>query len=123
MVAAQTVLPKKDVAIGTSIMIFAQSLGGALFVSVGQNVFTNKLIKGIQANVPGIEPGFVLSVGATEIKNRLPQEARPGILRAYNDSLTQTWYAAVALSVLSAIGAAFIQWKSVKGKKVVAAVA
>src|ERR1700761_9026804 len=72
MIAAQTVLPKADIAIGTSIMMFAQTLGGALFVSVGQNVFTNELVKGIQRNVPNLDAGFVLSVGATEIKNRVP---------------------------------------------------
>jgi hypothetical protein len=123
MIAAQTVLPKADIAIGTSIMMFAQTLGGALFVSVGQNVFTNQLVKGIKKNVPNIDSGFVLSVGATEIKHRIPQASLPGVLSAYNDALVNTWYAAVALSVLSGIGCAFIKWKSVKGKKIEPAMA
>lgn len=118
MVATQTVLAKKDIAIGTAIIMFAQTLGGALFVSVGQNLFTNKLVKGIQANVPDIDSSFVLRVGATELKNRLPPASLPGVLVAYNDALTYTWTLVVALSCFSAIGASFMQWKSVKGKKV-----
>jgi hypothetical protein len=123
MVATQTVLPKADIAIGTSIMMFSQSLGGALFASVGQNLFTNKLIQGIQAQVAGVDPRFVLSVGATQIKDRLDPASWPGVQIAYNDAVVRTFYVCVALSCLSSVGAAFIQWKSVKGKKVVAVAA
>ncbi|KIW01485.1 uncharacterized protein PV09_07238 [Verruconis gallopava] len=123
MIAAQTVLPKADIAIGTSIMMFSQTLGGALFVSVGQNVFTNELVKGIKHYVPNLDAGFVLSVGATEIKNRVPPASLSGVLQAYNDALTRTWYAAVALACLSGLGCAFVQWKSVKGKKIEPAMA
>jgi hypothetical protein len=46
-VAAQAVLPLVDVSIGTAIVMFVQMLGGALFVSVAQNIFTNKLVMGL----------------------------------------------------------------------------
>ena len=36
LVASQTVLPLEDVPTGTSVLIFCQLLGGAIFVSVGQ---------------------------------------------------------------------------------------
>ncbi|KAJ7158065.1 hypothetical protein C8R46DRAFT_908054, partial [Mycena filopes] len=38
VMAAQTVLSLKDIPTGTSLIIFAQTLGDALFVSVSQNV-------------------------------------------------------------------------------------
>ena len=41
--AAQVVLAADDVAIGASLMFFAQSFGGAIFVCAAQNVFVNKL--------------------------------------------------------------------------------
>lgn len=43
LMAAQTVLSIEDVPIGTSAMIFGQSLGGALMISVGQSVSTYPL--------------------------------------------------------------------------------
>jgi hypothetical protein len=118
LIAAQTALPSKDIPIGTAIMMFAQTLGGALMVSVGQNVFTNQLAKNLLAKVPDLDQNIVLVTGATELKHAIPAKFLSGVLVAYNDALTQTWYVALALSVLSGFGAAVIQWKSVKGKKI-----
>ncbi|KAF2015868.1 MFS general substrate transporter [Aaosphaeria arxii CBS 175.79] len=118
LVCVQTVLPDDDIPIGTAIMMFAQTLGGALFISVGQNVFTNQLIKNLKSVVPDLNPAIVLSVGATELKNAIPQQYLKGVLQAYNLSLTQTFYVSCAAASLSIIGAAFVQWKSMKGKQI-----
>jgi hypothetical protein len=119
LVAVQTALPADDVPIGTAIMMFAQTLGGALFISVGQNVFTNQLLKNLGSVVPGIDPSFVLTVGATELKNAIPAEFLPGVLTAYNLALTQSFYVSVAAAALSILGAVFVEWKSMKGQQVV----
>ena len=44
--AAHTVLRNANVPIGASLMFFAQWLGAAIFVSVGQNILTTKLVGG-----------------------------------------------------------------------------
>ncbi|KAF1920050.1 major facilitator superfamily domain-containing protein [Ampelomyces quisqualis] len=119
LVAVQTCLPAADVAIGTATMMFTQTLGGALFISVGQNVFTNQLIKNLGTVVPDLDPSIVLVVGATELKNAIEAKFLPGVLVAYNLALTQVFYVSVAAGALSIIGAAFIEWKNVKGKQVV----
>lgn len=118
LVAVQTVLPKDDVPIGTAIMMFAQTLGGALFISVGQNVFTNQLGKNLVSAVPGLDPTIVLRVGATELKKAIPEQFLKGVLYAYNQTLTQTFYVSVACAALSIIGAAAVEWKSMKGKNI-----
>ncbi|RMY77621.1 hypothetical protein D0864_09436, partial [Hortaea werneckii] len=51
-IAAQTVLRKQDVPTGVALLFFAQQLGGAIFVSVGQNVLDSKLVSGIVKLVP-----------------------------------------------------------------------
>ncbi|KAJ7176446.1 hypothetical protein C8R46DRAFT_1029800 [Mycena filopes] len=48
----------------------AHWMGGALFVSVGQNVFTNKLASGLASSVPGVNPAIVLSAGVKRKKSR-----------------------------------------------------
>jgi hypothetical protein len=53
--AAQTVLPRKDVAIGVSLMFFGQQLFGAVFTSVSQNVLNNQLANRL-ASIPGFSP-------------------------------------------------------------------
>lgn len=123
LIAVQTALPKNDVAIATAILMFSQTLGGALFISVGQNVFTNQLVKNLQAAVPDLNPSIVLAVGATGLKKQIEEKFLPGVLFAYNKALTETFYVSVATAVMSIIGAAFVEWKSMKGKEIVMAAA
>ena len=123
LVAVQTVLPADDIPIGTAIMMFCQTLGGALFISVGQNVFTNQLIKNLASIVPDLDASLVLNTGATELKHAIDPEYISGVLVAYNKTLTQTFYVSVACAALSIIGAAFVEWKSMKGKQITMAAA
>jgi len=123
LVAVQTVLPADDIPIGTAIMMFTQTLGGALFISVGQNVFTNQLIKNLASIVPDLDASIVLRTGATELKNAIDPEYLSGVLAAYNQTLTQTFYVSVACGTMSIIGAVFVEWKSMKGKQITMAAA
>jgi EmrB/QacA subfamily drug resistance transporter len=118
LIAVQTVLPAADIPTGTAIVMFFQTLGGALFVSVGQTVFTNKLVSGLKAAVPGLDPAIVLKIGATQLKTAIDEQYRSGVLQAYNDALTTSYYVAVALATLSIVGSLTIEWKSVKGRKI-----
>ncbi|KAJ7485668.1 DHA14-like major facilitator [Mycena latifolia] len=121
VMAVQTVLRLQDIPIGTSLINCMQMLGGALFVSVGQNIFTNKLTTGIAGQVPGVNPAIVLRVGATSLRNSIDSEHLPAVLAVYNQSLVSAFYVAVALACLSVVGALAIEWKSVKGKNIEAA--
>ncbi|KAI5268918.1 MFS transporter [Aureobasidium subglaciale] len=118
LIAVQTVLPAADIPTGTAIVMFFQTLGGALFISVGQNVFTNKLVSGLKAAVPDLDPAIVLQTGATELKTAIGAQYRDGVLLAYNNALANSYYVAVALATLSIIGSLAVEWKSVKGKKI-----
>ena len=118
LIAVQAALPGRDVPIGTAVMMFSQTLGGALFISVGQNVFTNQLQKNLLAAVPNLSQGLVLATGATELKHAIDPQYLPGVLKAYNLALTQTFYVAVATGSLSIFGSVLMPWMSVKGKKV-----
>ena len=113
--AAQTVLPREDVAVGAALMFFAQALGGAVFVSVAQAVFTNGLVSGLR-DVPGLQAVDVVNTGATEIRNLVPEADLPLVLRAYNAALTDTYKVALATACFSVVGALAMEWRSVKAK-------
>lgn len=118
LIAVQTVLDIKDVPIGTSVIAFMQTLGGALFVSVGNNVFNNKLVEELVHNLPGTNPKDVLNAGTTNLRSALPAEIVPGVILSYNNALTTSFLVATALAAIAIIGAVFMEWKSVKGKKI-----
>jgi hypothetical protein len=84
IIAVQTVLPLEDVPVGTACVIFFQSLGGALFISVGQTVFQNGIIRGTRTYAPDVNPHLLLRAGATEIRNKVGKSDQlPQVLRAY----------------------------------------
>ncbi|KAM7218871.1 putative efflux pump antibiotic resistance protein [Rhypophila decipiens] len=120
LIAVQTVLDMEDVPTGTAVVVFLQTLGGALFVSVGQNIFTNKLVELIAEYVgPAFgDPKTVLFLGATSVQTTVPKELLPAVTQAYNDALVHTFYVFTALCAVSILGAAWTEWKSVKGKKI-----
>jgi hypothetical protein len=111
--AAQTIPRNADIAIGASAMFFAQWLGGAIFVSGGQNVLTTKLVSGL-TNIPEFDPKFVTSFGATELWAFVPQLFLAEVLGSYNDALVKVFEVVLILSCLSIFGALAMEWRSVK---------
>ena len=99
-------------------MNFNLNLGGALFVAIGQTVFTNRLSTNLATNVPILNPEIVLNTGATSLRTAVDTSSLVGVLVAYKDALIHAYYVSVAIAVLSIIGALGMEWKSVKGKKI-----
>ncbi|QVM10208.1 hypothetical protein D8B26_004869 [Coccidioides posadasii str. Silveira] len=116
-VASQTILSKKDVPVGVALVFFAQSLGGAVFVAVAQNIFTNKLTEGL-AKIPDMDPSIILNIGATAIHKVVKDpETLTRVLAIYNDALTDAFRVALGLACASILGVIAVEWKSVKGKE------
>ncbi|KAK5654788.1 hypothetical protein OQA88_6824 [Cercophora sp. LCS_1] len=111
--AAQTVLERRDQAIGLTLMIFTQLLGGSVLISVGQNVLTQQLLERLDG-VEGFSPELLGSTGATALINDLPLSVRGVALDAYNEALRRVFQVALCVSCLSVLGAAAMEWKSVR---------
>ena len=111
--AAQTVLPKKDVPVGTSFMLFTQLLGGAIFLSVAQNVLNNKLVENM-SRLPGFRPSLLMTNGATSLIDQFPEDVRPQALVQYNASLREVFRVGLILACCIILAAVFVEWKSVK---------
>lgn len=115
--AAQTVLPRPDVALGASLMFFGQQLLGAIFTSVGENVLDSQLTHRFNA-IPGLSltPQQIQGAGATEVLNLVPTSDRPAALVAYNDSLRVVFRVGLILASISILGALAMEWRTVKKK-------
>ncbi|KAI1283359.1 MFS general substrate transporter [Xylaria sp. FL0933] len=118
LIAVQTVLGIDDVPVGTSVIAFMQTLGGALFVSVGNSVFNNKLVQELVEHVPSMNPEDIIKVGSTNLQKVLPANILPDVILSYNNALTTAYIVSTALAAVSIFGAVFVEWKSVKGKKI-----
>lgn len=121
MVAAQTVLSDADIPVGTSAVVFFQTLGGALFVSVALNIFTNTFRKGLEdLGIPTASIEILLRTGATAIRDskEFAPEQLPGVIQAYHEAIMESFYASVATGIIAFLGSLGLEWKSVKGKKI-----
>ncbi|KIW90682.1 uncharacterized protein Z519_08465 [Cladophialophora bantiana CBS 173.52] len=121
LVAVQTALPMKDIPQGTVLLMFCQSLGGALFIAVAQSVFSNGLVSGVAKYAPDIDPQLLINTGATAIRSVLAKIGMEDHLRqvieAYVYALKDCYRVTVAVSGISFIAACFLEWKSVKKAK------
>lgn len=115
--ALQTVLPLHDIPVGIAIITFAQSLSGAMFISIAQTVFQNRLVASITTYAPNISPNALTKAGASNLSHLVPKYMLPSVLHAYNIAVVQTFYVSVAAALLSFIGAGLVQWKSMKRRQ------
>ncbi|KAF7531468.1 hypothetical protein G7054_g8868 [Neopestalotiopsis clavispora] len=118
LTAVQTVLKGSDIAIGTSVVVLAQTLSGTVFLAVGQNLFQNNLVNALIADAAGVDPAAVLANGVSDLSAFITKmygsDAVTGVLRAYNAALRQSFIVCIALSCFMIVGASFMEWKSVK---------
>ncbi|KAK6532572.1 hypothetical protein TWF281_006756 [Arthrobotrys megalospora] len=118
ILAVQTVLEIDDVPIGTAVIIFFQTFGAALFVSVAQSIFANGLKHGLKEYIPEVSPDVFIFSGATEIQKVLARIGLPGRLldvrKAYMVGLKNVYKLALALVCCAFVAACFLEWKNIK---------
>ncbi|PWY66953.1 MFS general substrate transporter [Aspergillus eucalypticola CBS 122712] len=83
-IAVQAILPMKDISIGMALMTFSQDIGEAVFISVAQAIFLNRLTGDLAENVPGLNPMMVTHLGATSLEGKLPGKYLDAVVGAYD---------------------------------------
>lgn len=117
IMAAQTVLAKKDIAIGLTVIAFSQFLAGTIFITICQTILTNTLTSQLSRQLPGFDSSSLANAGATQIQNLVTQEELPIVLAAYSNGIDHVFYVSLAASCLAFLGSFFIEWKSVRARQ------
>lgn len=115
--AMQTVLPREDVSIGLAINFFAQQLGGAVFVSVGQTILSNLLVSKLQGVVPGLDPSTIVGSGATDLVKVVPPQYMDVVIHAYNYACTRIFLCGLGLTFAALLSVLGVEWRSIKKGK------
>lgn len=111
--AAQTVLDQADVSIGIALMFLFQSLGGAIWVSVSQNLYTNYLASALPT-ISDIDTTAILNAGATGLVDMVPADKLSAVKAVYNMALHRAFFVPVAMSCVMVLPALGMEWKNVK---------
>jgi hypothetical protein len=115
LIAVQATLKPEQISIGIATIIFSQTLGSTLFISVAQNVFADK-IRASLGTVSGNDNNTNIPInsgGGTDTSSSLDSQ---DLITAYNHALTQTFFIPVGLSTSLIIGALGVKWTSIKTK-------
>lgn len=122
-IAVQTVLPDDKIPAGISLSVFARSLGGAVSISIAQNVFEQKLKQSLSDVLPNLDESIISGSGATNLISNV-QSATGGnqaevqmIIQLYNDAVVRVFLVTIILSAITFLAALPIEWKSVKKEK------
>jgi hypothetical protein len=99
-----------------AMIFFMQQLGGSIFLSVSQKLFSTKLLDRL-SGVAGLDAEAIINTGATNLRSVVPASNLGTVRNAYNYELTRVFIMAAALSSVIILGALSVEWKSIKGRK------
>jgi hypothetical protein len=91
-------------------------LGGAIGVSVAQNIFDNRLVQSLPMLAPNVSIQTVLEVGAYGIQDNFSGGQLQGILKSYMVGLKAAWALSIAMLGLACIVPLVGERKSIKPK-------
>ncbi|KAB8257907.1 MFS general substrate transporter [Aspergillus pseudonomiae] len=110
----QTTLPENDVATEIGLILFAQTFGGALFVSVAQAVSLRNISEALKTMALNLDPHSVLD--GTSINSSYAQ-ASPELQAGYGMTIKDALRVGLVLATVSSLGAVLYDWKSTKTKR------
>jgi hypothetical protein len=110
LLAIQNTLPQSDVAVGSALFFFSQSLGGSIGISVAQNIFSNALEKELRS-IDGVDVAAVNKAGATGIHDAVPRNLLKPVIQAYNYALTRAYVLPIAVGCAAFFGSLLLGWK------------
>lgn len=119
--AVQTLLPTRDIPLGTAMIMFGSGMGSALFVCSAATLFHNRLAVEIEkfsplAGINGTVFG-VGDVGLSDIRKVVGGDKLMEVLGGYNEAVVQTMYLPLVLSCCIWVGAVGMKRVNMKEKR------
>ena len=118
MIVPQSILKRDDISLRTSVVMFAETISGTIFLGISENLFENRLVSELRALVPIVDPRVVIANGAVDLREDMSKvydaSTVAKILEAYSRSLRPVWIIGVVLGSVSLLGALGTEWVDVK---------
>lgn len=87
-----------------------------MFVSVGESIFSNTLIKSIESGASGLNSALVIQTGSSELRQVFGPDELVSILEAYMSGLKNAFALGIALAATATLMSLGPPMKSIKGK-------
>ncbi|KIX09628.1 uncharacterized protein Z518_00709 [Rhinocladiella mackenziei CBS 650.93] len=116
VIVAQAIVTPSDLSSVSAVILFWQTIGGAVFISAAQAGFANKMLEELPKRAPNVNPALVIATGATDLRKVFNAEQIPGILSAYMEGLRVPFAIAIACACVTFLISFAPRWESIKGK-------
>ncbi|KAH6663125.1 major facilitator superfamily transporter [Halenospora varia] len=114
IIIVQNIVKPDEIATATAILLFFQSIGGALVVSAAQSLFQNELLSALQTTSPNIPPSAIFNIGASQIQTTFAKLDLPGINASYMKGLHMAFALAIPMAGAATLVAATQNWFRLK---------
>ncbi|CAK3779575.1 major facilitator superfamily transporter [Lecanosticta acicola] len=118
IIVCQGTVDVMDLAAGTAMLLFFQTVGGALLLSAGQAGFVNALIVKLRSTVPTLDPTVVVATGATELRRVFQGEVLEGVLVAYMKGIKVAFAITTAALGVSFLFSLMPRWHRLNANKI-----
>ncbi|KAI9646521.1 hypothetical protein NHQ30_004514 [Ciborinia camelliae] len=117
ILSVQKTVPPKQIPLAMALVTFCQSFGAALFLSLGETIYSNSFGNLIHEYAPSANVTEITDAGATGFRSLVSGEDLEGVLIAYAKSIDRVFYMAAGLAAGSFIFAWGMGWKDLRMKK------
>ena len=117
IVAVQSNVISSKLSVAMAVLVFWQTLGGAMILSFSQTAFINSLGTALHTFALDIEVNTLLNAGVSAVKEVVPHGSLDGVLLAYNQALNRVFYLAAGLAVATFLCSWGMGWTDVKESK------
>ncbi|KAL2785456.1 major facilitator superfamily domain-containing protein [Aspergillus keveii] len=115
LIAAQHNAPASQNAIATALVVLAQNLGPAVFLSLAQVVFSSGLQSELARHAPGVDVQQIVRAGAAGVRELgFEGVVLRNVLEGYCEAIVRVMYLATAASAASLVVAVGMGWGSIK---------
>lgn len=118
-VAIQNLVPPAQIPIAMGIIIFAQNMGGAVFLVAANAIFSNSLRSQLQqrATAIKIDPDVIISAGFSSIRKLVSGAELAAVLQAYSNSVDHVMYLGIGASIATFAFSWGLGWKDIRVEK------
>ncbi|PQE20977.1 MFS multidrug transporter protein [Rutstroemia sp. NJR-2017a BBW] len=117
ILSVQKTVPPKQIPLAMALITFSQSFGAALFLSLGETIYSNSFGILIHEYAPSVNVTEVTDAGATGFRSFVSGADLEGVLIAYAKSIDRVFYMAAGLAASCFIFAWGMGWKDLRKKK------
>lgn len=120
MISNQANVPASDLLSATSLALFMENCGTAVFMASGESAFVQGLIGSLKKSSPSMDTNHVLDAGATQIRQIYQGTILERILDGYLDGCRISYVICLACAVtasivaMTSIGLGGVKWRVTK---------